>query len=533
MEERIKYLQKRFSILQEKRKQFEKVWNLAAEFCAVNSKLYFKDVNGRFVQKIFDSTARNDLIAFASSMKSLLAPSSQRYQRIKPSRPELEESSEVRAFLEYLNNLIFKFRYSASSQFSTEADVLLTQIGIYGQSPWFVDDDIGRGILYRTFPMAECYAEVGANGKVDTIYRAYELSLRQAMQEFGNKASAKMKERFEKDPDKKIKLLHAVEKRQNRDVKSLDYKGMPFASYHVNLDDSELIYESGYRTMPYQLPHYMKDAYEAYGSSPAMVALNDILTINEMSKTVLRVGQLQGNPPLLALANFADAQRAGMAGAIVPGGLNASGQPTIQPMQYGGNLSITLELQNQVRETIDRAFLKPFFMALSQNQSRQMTAEEARIINAETSQLLAPMGERLSKEWLSGTVEREVDIIRSYGLLDDVPDELIYEGSLQVEFESPMYRMQQSGEVKGLMETLESAISLSQVDPSVLDHIDMGEALDYIANYKGVPTKILRTKEAIAAMGEARAQQEQAQQMLQAAPVLSESIKNINQAGVR
>ena len=67
----------------------------------------------------------------------------------------------------------------------------------------------------------------------------------------------------------------------------------------------------------------------------------------------------------------------------------------------------------------------------------------------------------------------------------------------------------------------------------MLDRIDMGEALDYIANYKGVPTKILRTKEAIAAMGEARAQQEQAQQMLQAAPVLSESIKNINQAGVR
>lgn len=532
-EERIKYAFKRWDALKEKRKPWEAAWEKAAELCAVNSKIYMKNKSGRIVSKLFDSTARNDLIMFTSAMKTLLAPSNQRYQRIKPSRPELEEDDETKAFVEHVNNLIFKFRYAAGSTFSSEADILLNQIGMFGQAPWYVEDNVGKGILYRTFPMKEVWCAANRANKVDTVYRAYEISLRQAIKEFGDRATAKMRERFERQPDAPIHLLHIVEPREDRNPKRLDYTGMPFVSWHINLDDKEIIYEGGYRTQPYQVPHYLGNPGEVYCGSPALQAMNDILTINEMAKTVLRSGQLQANPAILAAGNVANAQRAAMAGAIVPGGLDSSGRALVAPMQYANNLSITLELQNQVRETIDRAFLKPFFMALSQNQNRQMTAEEARIINAEVSQLLAPMGERLSNEWLVGTVEREVDIIRSYGLLDDVPDSLMYEGSLQVEFESPMIRMQQSGEIKGLMETLESAISLSQVDPSVLDRIDMGEALDVIANYKGVPTRVMRSKEQIEAMGAARAQTEQAQQLLQAAPVLSQSMKNISQAGIQ
>ena len=149
----------------------------------------------------------------------------------------------------------------------------------------------------------------------------------------------------------------------------------------------------------------------------------------------------------------------------------------------------------------------------------------------EKAMLLAPMGERINSEWMVGNCEREIDIIREYGLLDEVPDELMEDGSLQIEFESPLVHMQQAGEIKGVFETLESAMSLSQVDPTVLDRIDMGEALTIIANYKGVPSRILRTPEQIQALGEARAQQQQAEQLLQAAPVLSQSMKNLKEAG--
>ena len=249
-----------------------------------------------------------------------------------------------------------------------------------------------------------------------------------------------------------------------------------------------------------------------------------------MGKTVLRTGQLQANPALLTTANMNNAQRAGIAGAVVYGGLNANGQPMITPMQYGNNLSITVELQNQIREAIETAFLKPLFLSLTQD--KQMTAEEVRKRDAEKAQILAPMAERISNEWLVGTVEREIDIIRSYGLLDDVPEELMTEGSLKIEFESPMVRMQQAGQIQGLYETLESAISMSQVQPEILDKINFAKALDIIAEYKGVNPAVLRSDEEVQAMGQARAQAQQAQQLLDAAPVLSQSMKNLKEAGM-
>ena len=116
-EERVKYALKRLASLQEERKPWEPYWDKAAELCSVNSKIYIKDNRGRIVQKVFDTTARSDLTRFAAALKSILIPSNQRYHRLKPTEPGLEENDAVRRFLEYVNNLIFKFRYAANSSF--------------------------------------------------------------------------------------------------------------------------------------------------------------------------------------------------------------------------------------------------------------------------------------------------------------------------------------------------------------------------------------------------------------------------------
>lgn len=528
MEERVKYAEKRLSALEDKRKPYEKYWDKAAELCAERSKIYIKD-NNRIVQTLFDSTAINALSYFTSSLKSILVPTNQIYQKLKPSNPSLENNREVYNFTEYVNNLLFKIRYGANSNFSTQSDILLKNIGVYGVSPFMIEEDIGKGIFYKTIPLSEVYCDVNRADKVDVVYRVYELTARQCMKEFGKKATAKMKETYDKEPDHKFKLLQAIEPRQDKNLKAKDYSGMDYASYHIDLDNNDFIYESGYRTQPIVVPRFEPFVGEAYGNSPALKALNDILTVNEMGKTVLRSGQLQANPALLTVANLQNAQRAGQAGAVIYGGLNANGQPLIQPMQYNNQLNITLELQNQIREAIETAFLKPLFLSLTQD--KQMTAEEVRKRDVEKAQILAPMAERISAEWLVGTVERELDIIRGYGLLDDVPDELMQEGSLKIEFESPMVRMQQAGQIQGLYETIEAAMSMSQVKPEILDRINFDSALDIIAQYKGVDPKVLRSDEEVQAMGQARAQAQQAQQLLDAAPVLTQSMKNLKDAG--
>lgn len=524
---RVEYVTKRFSHLKDERLPWEPLWNKAAELCAVDSKIYTKDSRGRIVQNVFDSTGINAKSTFISSMKSLLVPSNSKYQRLRVSNPALADNDAVNRFLEYMTDLIFRARYAPNSQFSAQADNMFDQMAIYGWSPFLAEDNAGRGLVYRTIPVSDTYIATNRFDVVDTVYRSYEMTGRQVLKEFGRKASSKLIERAERNPDKKIRLLHCVEPREDRKPGVKDYQGMPIVSYHVNLDDKELIYESGYQVMPYQVPRYRNVVGSPYAMSPALEAFYDLLTINEMGKTILRTGQLQSNPPVLTVANLINAARAGSPGAIIPGGVDSQGRPLAMSMQYGNNLAISLEMQNKVRETIQWSFLVPAFQALSMNQSPNMTATQVEEIKAEQAMMLAPMSEKIGMEWLNGLSMVEINAFRNYGWLDGIPEELMYDGSIAIEYESPAVHMQEASSILGLYKTIESAISMAQVDPGVLDIIDFPKAGRKIADYYGVDSEIIRTPEQAAAIGEARAQQQQAQALLQAAPVLTQSMKNV------
>ena len=76
--------------------------------------------------------------------------------------------------------------------------------------------------------------------------------------------------------------------------------------------------------MPYMAPRFLAMEDTAYGDSPGLQAFNDILTANEMAKTILRMGQLQANPPVLVGNTMLDSGKLGQSGAIIR--LGQSGQ---------------------------------------------------------------------------------------------------------------------------------------------------------------------------------------------------------------
>ena len=80
-------------------------------------------------------------------------------------------------------------------------------------------------------------------------------------------------------------------------------------------------------------------------------------------------------------------------------------------------------------------------------------------------------------------------------IFDDVPDALMYDGSIAIEYESPAVHMQESGAVLGLYKTIETALSMAQTNPEILKMFDMENALRQIADYYGVSSKIVLTAE--------------------------------------
>lgn len=524
-----KHLVDRLSVLKGIKQPLEPYWKKLAQMCSFAPELWEEDKNHRHKQSVFDNTARNDLTYFAAAMKSTIAPSTQRWHRLKARRPELEDNDTVQRYLQYVTELMFKLRYASNSTFSAESDLLFNQLGVFGTSVWYVGEDIGNRITYKTIPFNEVYIDRNELGELTAVYREYELTARRAYELFGDKVSKEIKGCLEKEPNRKFKFLHAVEKRTDRNPNAKDYKGMPYVSYQYELENHHLVKESGYRTMPYSAPRFLGIEGLVYGDSPALQAFYDIMTANEMGKTILRTGQLQANPPILTSQGLVDANKLGSAGAVIRGGLDSQGRPSAVSMQYGNNLAVTLEMQQTVRAQIDRAFLVPLFQALTQE--KEMTATEVEKREVEKAMLLAPMCERIANEWLNANITRELDIISQYGLLDGVPDELMEEGSIAVEFESPFVHLQESAQITGMYKWLEATMTMAQADPSVLDILNFTEASRKIANYYDVDMSAIRSREEVQALGEQRAEEQQAANLLQASEVLTKSMKNIGYKG--
>lgn len=502
---------RKLQALKAERAKWEPMWNKAAELCSVDSELFSTDGRGRVKQAVFDTTARNALSCFASSMKSVIVPTTARWHRLKATDPKLDNNMRVKKYLEYATDLLFRMRYAAGSNFATECDLLFNQLGIYGHAVWMVDDDIGNGITYRTIPVKEAYIKKNERGRLEAVFREYELSAVEAVKKFGDAVSFDIKQAAENTPERSFKFVHAVFEKDDFDAKKKDYRGMPFASVHLEVNSRRIVRESGYRCCPYMAPRFLGIAGSSYGDSPALMAFYDMLTANEMGKTILRTGQLQANPPILTNMGLIDAGKLGSAGAVIRGGLDNQGKPAAVSMQYGNNLSITVEMQREVRMAIERAFLVPLFQSLTQ--TKQMTATEVEKREMEKSMLLAPMCERISAEWLTGNIERELDILDSYGMLGEMPEEIKGKGAIAVEFESPAVHMQQSSAIMGLYKTMEAAVTLAQTNPGVLDIFDTENALRQIADYYGVKSDVVRSAEDVMVLKQ-RATMENAQALM-------------------
>ena len=172
---------KKLEVMKNERSKWEAMWDKAAEMCSVNSCLFNKDDRGRVRQNVFDTTARNALTCFAASMKSVIVPTTTRWHKLKPTNPKLDNNEEVKKYLEKATDLLFRVRYSAQSNFATESDLLFNQMGIYGHALWYVGEDVGNGIIYKTIPVKEAYVSRNDKGKLDTVIREYELTANEAV----------------------------------------------------------------------------------------------------------------------------------------------------------------------------------------------------------------------------------------------------------------------------------------------------------------------------------------------------------------
>jgi len=460
---------------------------------------------------LFDSTAITANNLLAASLHGTLTSPSLPWFSIKLRDEELNRNRDVQLWLEDTGRRMYDT--FNETNFNTEVHELYLDLCSIGTAAIFVEEGNEgfdkNGIHFNTLHIAEYYIQENINGKVDTLYRKYKLTARQAVQEFGEKnVGEKILTAAKEKPDQKFNFIHAVE--PTEDYKRATGKTstkLPYHSCHVCEEDKMVVRTGGYNEFPYLVPRWSKATGEIFGRSPSYNALPDIKTLNKAVEIGLKAWAKAIDPPLLV-------QDDGVIGRVrtTPAGITVvRNDGAIKPLQIGSNWQITDLKENQLRTAIRQAYYSD---QLQLQDGPQMTATEVQVRYELMQRLLGPTLGRFQTEFLNPLIERVFGIMYRANALDQAPS-IIGDTKIDIEYVGPLARSQRMEEAVAIERLYQLAMNIGQIDPAIMDNIDHDEAIRMRAKLLGVPKTIMKDINDVNDIREQRAMMQQAQQQAQ------------------
>lgn len=524
------------SRLEQRRQSFTTWWHQIAQRVLPAEAQFTTttDEGSKRLERVFSAKPITDNERFAAVMDEMLTPRSQVWHIMAAPDEESGQSAAVKQYLERLNKLLFSMRYRPRANFAAQKHQGYLSVGAFGNSCLYIDDEVGKGPRYKQIPMREVVWAMNHQGQIDTLYRKFSLTRRQAEQRAAEEGwTLPTKITGEKNPEREFDFVHCVRPNLERIASREDYRGWAWSSTYVALDDKMIVHEGGYRAWPYAIGRYMLATGESYGRSPAMAAWPAILTLNEEKKTILRAGQREVEPPLLLTEDGALEPFNMRPGALNHGTLSDQGDPLVAPLKIGSNVPLGMELMSLEMADIEEAFLVSVFKILSEHP--QMTATQVLEIVQLRATLLAPMMGRQHSEDLGPLIEREVDLLahdsRFAWITEDMPDELRERGGdYKVEYRSPLARAMRAQDGVAIMRTLEVLPAAAAIDKNALLVIDVPGATRELAEINGMPAKFIRDADTVSQLIEQQAEADETAGALAVAPELSQAALNAAKA---
>ena len=510
------YIRKRLDKLEADRGTWESHWQEILDYVMPRKAeiTFLRSRGEKRTEVLFDSTAITANNLLAASLQGTLTSPSLPWFSLKLRDDDANKVRDVQIWLEDTARRMYAV--FNESNFNTEVHEMYLDLCSVGTSAIFVEEAnegfLQGGLHFNTLHIAEYFIQENSTGRVDTLYRKYKMTARQAVQEFGEEnVGTKIKEAVKAKPDTQFNFIHAVEPTADyeRSVGMKSKTKLPFHSCHVCFEDKMVVRVGGYNEFPYLVPRWSKATGEIFGRSPSYNALPDIKTLNKAVEIGLKAWAKSIDPPLLVTDD-------GVIGRVrmTPGGITVVRSDTaIKPLQIGSNWQITDLKENQLRTAIRQAYYSD---QLQLQEGPQMTATEVQVRYELMQRLLGPTLGRFQTEFLNPLIERVFGIMLRSDALTPRPSEM--EGmDMDIEYVGPLARSQRMEEAIAVERLYQLAMQVVQVDPTVMDVIDHEQAIRMRATLLGVPKTVLRGEDEVAEIREQRAAaQQQAQEQAMA-----------------
>jgi len=515
----------RYDTLKAEKATTESYWQDVADFVTPlkNSITKQQSEGQRRDDDIVNDTAIQANDKLAAGLFGFLCPPKEQWFLFSTTDPAMEkENEEVNLYFSDVSRIILEKLYA--SNFTLQMNESFLDLGAFGTCCIFVEKGKKKFLRFDSIPVQSFVMAEDSDGEVDTVYHKLSLTPRQMVQKFGfENLSEETKKKItkNKDCDKKIEIIHAVQPRTDITKGRITSDNLPVMSTYVEVDSKHIIEEGGYHEMAYIAGRFTKANDEVYGRGPGMTCLPRVRMVNRMGYTVLRSAEKMADPPIL----FPDE------GVVSDISMNAGDAIFIRSSYYENkpqtfdlkaNIPITLEMMDREEQAIKEAFYSDLFERLQDR--RNMTATEVSERVAEKLLLFIPMMARVQSEIITPILDRVYAICDREGALPDPPEALAENPNYEIKYVGKMALALKSLDVAAIQEVLMLLQPFAEIKPEIMDNINWQRMARGIAVRKGVPSEFLMTQEEMKAIEQAKQQQMQQQQAMQALPTMADAL---------
>lgn len=455
--------------------------------------------------------ARRDL---GNMFSAMLRPTDKQWFYLKPMHDFQEDNDSLR-WMEWATQLQTRAMYDPDANFVRSTKEGDHDFSAFGQCVISIELNLRKNaLLYRTWHLRDVAWCEGVEGKVDTVYRNFQMTAKNVIRLFPKTAHEKVRKLAEKEPYKEIKCRHVV-------VPSDMYYGKkyrtPFVSIYYDCENGNILEETGSHVLGYVIPRWQTVPGSQYAYSPAAIAaLPDARLIQAMTLTLLEAGEKAANPPLLAVQEAIRSDVSIFAGGItwVDGEYDGKLEEVLRPLsQDTSGIPLGIEMQRDVRASIAEAF---FLNKINlPPPTKEMTAFETGQRVSEYVRQALPLFEPMENEYNGAICEMTFDVLfraGAFGPPDSIPQSLRGQ-SLNFKFESPLSAARESQQAQKFVETKNLLLEAAQLDQNAVKMIDVTAALrDALKSVS--PAKWVRSEREMDQIKQADAQQQQIAQTM-------------------
>jgi len=495
---------KRLSTLKSNRMIHESYWSDCYKFaCPTRQQFLFVDKEQEF-KNLYDTTLIESTQLLTSSLQQGTVPASTKWFTMRIGLGDDDTVIDAGdRWLATVSDIMFKQIHN--SNFDSEVYDFLTDIVVAGWGALYIELNNNK-LNFKCWPISTVYVDSHNDQQlIDCVYREYELTAEQIRNTYPDTVHDSITRAKSTD---KYKLIHTIYPNKEYKKSKVNIKSnMPFKSIIIDVKNKTVLEESGFNTFPVVVARFNKNYSDLYATGQVSQVLEDSRIVNKMNRLVLNSAELAlggvwlaKNDGVINVNNIKLRPR-----TIIP----ANSMDDLKRIDVGGNLNIGVDLITMYQNRIKRGMMSDQLTPI--NSSPLSATEVSARVNIIRNQLSA-IFVRMQTEFLNGLLERTFDLLMRNQFLPQPPQEIISKGQgLNFTFTNPLSQSVKLESVTNLSNFINTVLPLSQVNPDILDVLDMDNIVYTLQDALSVTPEALITKDELAQLRQAKAEAQQAQ----------------------